>query len=109
MFNFTPEERRVVLFLLGLAFGGLILINAIKVNCRITGVVYPSIQLARLNLNKVTLGELSGIKCVPAKLAQRIIEYRDSRQKFGSLEELKEVKGIGKQRFEKLKDLFFIE
>jgi competence ComEA-like helix-hairpin-helix protein len=109
MLNFTPEERKVTSFLLSLAFCGLVLSNLIKVNCRIAGVVYPQIQLARLNLNKVSLGELIEAKCVPVKLAQRIIEYRNSRQEFGSLEELKEVKGIGQQRFEKLKEVFFIE
>lgn len=109
MFNFTPEEKKVTLFLLSLAFCGLVLSNLVKVNCRIAGVVYPSIQLARLNLNKVSLAELTGTKCIPVKLAQRIIEYRNSREEFGSLEELKEVKGIGGQRYEKLKELFFIE
>ena len=55
MFNFTTEERKVTLFLLGLAFCGIILSNLVKVNCRFVGLVYPPIQLARLNLNKVSL------------------------------------------------------
>ncbi|MFH1191842.1 MAG: helix-hairpin-helix domain-containing protein [Candidatus Omnitrophota bacterium] len=109
MFNFTPEERRVALFLLGLAFCGLILSNLIKLNCRMAGVAYPRIQLAKLDINKISLSELIGLKCVPVKLAQRIIEHRNARQAFGSLEELTEVKGIGQQRLEKLKDIFFIE
>jgi len=109
MLNFTPEERKVALFLLGLAFCGLVLSNLIKVNCRLEARVYPQIQLARLNLNKVSLSELASAKCVPVKLAQRIIEYRDFCKEFSSLEELKEVKGIGGKRFEKLKEIFFIE
>ncbi len=109
MLNFTPEERKVTLFLLSLAFCGLVLSNLVKVNCRLAAIVYPQVQLARLNLNKVSLSELAGAKCVPLKLAQRIIEYRNFRQEFGSLEELKEVKGIGPQRFEKLKEVFYIE
>lgn len=109
MLNFTPEERKVVLFLLALAFCGLILSNLIKANCRLYARVYPQVQLARLNLNKVSLSELAGAKCVSLKLAQRIIEYRNFRREFGSLEELKEVKGIGPQRFDKLKEIFFIE
>ena len=109
MFNFTTEEKKVTLFLLGLAFCGFILNNLIKINCRIAGVVYPQIQLAKLNLNKVSLTELVGAKCVPLKLAQRIILYRNSGKEFGSLEELREIKGIGQQRLEKLKEIFFIE
>jgi len=109
MFNFTPEERRVVLFLLGLAFCGLALNNLVKVNCRVEKIVYPQVQLARINLNKVAFEELVRFKCISAKLAQAIVEYRNLRKEFASLEELKEVKGIGDQRYEKLKEIFFVE
>jgi len=109
MLNLTPEEKSVVLFFLGLTFCGLVLSSLVKANCRIAGVVYPQIQLTKLNLNKVSLTELEGIKCIPVKLAQRIIEYRSSHREFSSLEELKEIKGIGRQRFQKLKEVFFVE
>lgn len=108
MLNFTPEERRVVLFILGLAFCGLILSNLVKVNGEIEKIVNPQVQLAKINLNKVGLDELIRLKCISAKLAGRIIEYRFMHQEFSSLEELKEVKGIGNQRYEKLKEIFFI-
>ena len=109
MFNFTPEERKVTLFLLGLALCGLILNNLIKVNRRIEGMVYPAIQLAKLNLNQVSLADLVTTKFVSSELARRILEYRNLHHEFSSLEELKEVKGIGEQRYGKLKELFFIE
>ncbi len=109
MLNFTPEERRVVLFLLGLAFCGLALNNLAKASCRVEKIVYPQVQLARINLNQVSLDELIRFKCVPARLAQAIIEYRNLRKEFASLEELKEVKGIGDKRYEKLKEIFFVE
>ena len=109
MFDFTPEERKVILFLLGLAFCGLVLNNLVKVNCRIEKMVYPAIRLARLDLNKVSLTELVAARCVSLKLAQRILEYRTLHQEFSRLEELKEVKGIGETRYGKLKELFFIE
>ena len=109
MVKFTPEERKVILFLLCLAFCGVVLNNLIKVNCRIERMVYPSIQLAKLNLNRVSLEELTATKCVSLALARKILEYRNSRQEFRSLEELKEIKGIGPQRYSKLEELFFIE
>lgn len=109
MINFTSEERKVILFLLGLALCGLILNNLVKVNCRVKAMIYPSIRLAKFNLNRVTLTELVATKSITMKLAQRILEYRNLRQKFDSLEELKEVQGIGDQRYEKLKELFFVE
>lgn len=109
MFDFTPEEKRVVLFVLGLAFCGLILSNLVKINGRIEKIVNPQIQLAKLDLNKVSLDELKGLKCVSLKLAGRILEYRVLHREFTSLEELKEVKGVGDRRYEKLKEIFFIE
>lgn len=109
MLNFTPEEKKATLFLLGLALCGLILSNLIKVNCRIERMVYPEIQLAKLNLNKVGLAELAETKCFSVELARRILEYRNLHKEFSCLEELKEVKGIGEQRYKKLKELFFIE
>jgi len=109
MFNFTAEEKRVVLFLLLFAFCGLALSNLIKIKPQVEKIVYPQVQLAKVNLNKIGLEELIGFKCIPAKLAQAIIEYRDLRQEFASLEELKDVKGIGEQRYEKLKGIFFVE
>jgi competence protein ComEA len=71
--------------------------------------VYPQVQLAKLNLNKVGLKELIGLKCISTKLAQRIIEYRNCHEEFASLEELKDVSGIGEERYEKLKAIFFVE
>lgn len=107
--NFTPEERKITLFILGLALSGLVLNNLVKTNCRIKGVIYPAMQLAKLDLNKVSLAELVSTKCVSLELARRILEYRHLSQKFSRLEELKEVKGIGEQRYDKLKEIFFIE
>jgi len=108
MFNFTNEEKKVILFILGLALCGLVLNNLVKVNCAVERMVYPAIQLTKLDINKVSLAELVATKCVSMKLAQRILEYRNSRKELSSLEELKEIKGIGDQRYEKLKGLFFI-
>jgi competence protein ComEA len=109
MFNFTAEERKVTVFLLCLALAGLILSQAVKINRRLSGMVYPQMQLAKLNLNKVNLKELGRVKVLPVKLAQKIIQYRSLHGEFGCLEELREVKGIGDVRFEKLKEIFFIE
>ncbi|MDO8489437.1 MAG: helix-hairpin-helix domain-containing protein [Candidatus Omnitrophota bacterium] len=109
MLNFTPEEKRFVLFVLGVAFCGLILNYLVKVNGHIEKIVNPQIELAKLNLNKVSLEELIESRCISAKLAGRIMEYRALHKEFSSLEELKEVKGIGNQRYEKLNKIFFIE
>jgi len=109
MVNFTPEERKVILFLLYLCFCGLILSNLIKARPQIKGIVYPGVELARLNLNKISLEEIQRLSLIPPKITSQIIEYRNIHQKFTSLEELKDVKGIGPKRYEKLKNIFFVE
>ncbi len=43
------------------------------------------------------------------KTASNIIEFRNSRSGFNNLTELKEVKGIGETKFEKIKKYLFID
>ena len=108
MLNFTKEEKRVILFLSGFAFCGLIFSQLIKLNAKIEKIIYPQTQLAKINLNQISLEELISFKCMPIKLAEEIINYRSFNQGFSSLEQLKDVKGIGDKRYEKLKEIFFI-
>jgi competence ComEA-like helix-hairpin-helix protein len=109
MLNLTAEEKKVVGFFLGLVFCGLALNCLIKVNAGIKEIICPQVQLAKINLNKIRLYELSKIKGISKKLAAAIIEYRNLHSEFSNLEELKEIKGIGKQRYEKLKEIFFVK
>lgn len=109
MLNFTSEEKKVVLFLLGLAFCGLALNCLIKVNASVKKIVYPQVQLSKIDLNKINKKEIAKIKGVSLRLAERIIEYRNLHNEFSNLEELKEIKGIGQQRYEKLKEIFFVK
>lgn len=59
----------------------------------------------KVNLNTATIAELDSLPGVGQVLAQRILDYRDSRGGFGSVGELRNVDGIGTARFEELKDL----
>jgi len=109
MFNFTLEEKKVILFLLVISFCGLTLDNLAKLNCRIKQLYCPQLSLSRIDLNKVSLEELTRTRCLPMKTSQRIIAYRMKNGNFSSLEALREVKGIGQQRYEKLKEIFYVE
>jgi len=109
MLNLTPEEKRVILFLIVVAFCGIALNNLAKLNCRVKKLFSPEVRLAKIDLNKISLAQLLETRCLPGKTSQRIIEYRLEHGDFTSLEGLKEVKGIGEQRYERLKELFFIE
>ncbi len=62
----------------------------------------------KININtadEATLDTLPGIG--PSK-AKRIIEYREQNGPFKSIEELKNVSGIGEKTFEQLKDLITV-
>lgn len=62
-----------------------------------------------VNLNTAGLNELRRLPGIGEKTAERIIELRKQKGSFNTVEELLEVKGIGKAKFEKLKMLIRIE
>jgi len=65
--------------------------------------LWSGAALAALNLNTATKEELVGLPGIGPAKAQAILDYRNSHGGFKSVEELKDVKGIGARRFEKLK------
>ena len=58
-----------------------------------------------LDLNSATGQDLDALPGVGPKLAERIMEYRESVGVFHTLEELRAVKGIGKKTFERIRPL----
>ncbi len=58
----------------------------------------------KVNLNTATSAELDTLPGIGEAYAARIIEYRTSHGGFKSIDEIKNVKGIGDKTFEKLKD-----
>lgn len=60
----------------------------------------PLPALNSISLNSATVEDLIQLPDVGRVLAQRIIDYRTRLNGYTSLDELKEVKGIGTKRFE---------
>ena len=58
---------------------------------------------AAVNLNTATVDELVALPGIGPVKAQAIIDHRTAHGPFKSIEGLKDVKGIGATRFEKLK------
>ena len=63
----------------------------------------------KVNLNKVSLEELKQVKGLGGKRAQDIIDHREANGKFKSVDELKKVSGIGAKTIEKLKDYVTVD
>ena len=63
----------------------------------------PLIALSAVNINTATKDELVALPGIGPAKAQAILDYRKAHGPFKTVEELKDVKGIGAKRFEKLK------
>ena len=63
----------------------------------------------KINLNKATVEELSQLKGIGMKYAERIVQYRDKNGPFKNVEDLLNVQGIGSKTLEKNKDRITVE
>ncbi len=59
--------------------------------------------LTMVNLNTATSAELETLPGIGAKVAARIIEYRQKKGPFKKIEELMNVQGVGEKSFLKLR------
>lgn len=64
---------------------------------------------SNININKATEAELDTLPGIGRSLASKIIEYREQNGKFSSIEDIKNVSGIGDSKFEEIKDLISVK
>ena len=83
----------VILFMVAFTFSGIV----------------QAADSTKIDLNKATLTELTQLKGIGEKYAERIIAYREKNGKFQKIEDLMKVKGIGQKKFDAIKDLIFVE
>lgn len=81
-------------------------IESIKPNSSAPAAISSTVILPmkKININTATQEELCSLNGIGEVISQRIIEYREQHDGFQSIEELKQVKGIGDKTFEKLKN-----
>lgn len=68
-----------------------------------------SSQTGKININTASQEMLESLPKIGETIAARIIEYRNTYGGFDSIEEIKNVKGIGEKTFEALKDLITVD
>ena len=102
MFNLTRQEKWILLFLAGFFLIGL----GASYFGKPAPVEYKK-QLPEVkklvNINTAGLRELIKIKGIGPKMAERIIDYRETNGPFFYIEDIQEVKGIGPKKFEAVK------
>ncbi|HLB49702.1 MAG TPA: helix-hairpin-helix domain-containing protein [Anaerolineales bacterium] len=62
-----------------------------------------------ININTATQAELESLPRIGPAIAQRIIEYRTLNGPFTSIEQIKNVKGIGEATFNAIKDFITVK
>ena len=73
-----------------------------------TNTVSASSNTNLININSASETELDSLPGIGPVYAKRIVEYRQTSGGFKSVEEIKEIKGIGDATFAKLKNLISI-
>jgi competence protein ComEA len=63
----------------------------------------------KIDINKATLEELELLPGVGRKIAERIMEYRRVHGGFMKVDEILRIKGIGKRKYERIKDFIEVE
>ena len=69
----------------------------------LAGLLFSGWALAAININTATLQELEALNGIGPVKAQAIIDYRKANGPFKSVDQLKDVKGIGDATFDKIK------
>jgi len=58
----------------------------------------------KVNINTATIEQLEKLNGIGETIAKAIVEYRDNNGKFNNIEDIKNVSGIGENKFQKIKD-----
>ena len=68
-----------------------------------------TLESLKINVNTASLEELSDLKRIGAKYAERIIQYREKHGPFKRIEDITMVPGIGPKTLEVNKDILTVK
>jgi comEA protein len=63
----------------------------------------PKLPEGKINLNTATAEQLDALPRIGPKVAQRIVDYRSEHKSFKSIDELRNVKGVGAKVLEAIR------
>lgn len=63
----------------------------------------------KININIATITELQSLSGIGEGTAQKIVEYRQLNGRFNTIEDIKNVSGIGDAKFDNIKDCICVE
>ena len=66
-------------------------------------------EIVKININTADVKELQKLSGIGESIALRIVTYRKENGKFNSIEDLKNVSGIGENKFNKIKNNIFVK
>ncbi|HKN86217.1 MAG TPA: helix-hairpin-helix domain-containing protein [Nitrospiraceae bacterium] len=69
----------------------------------------PQERSGKLDLNRATAEELQSLPGIGPVLAQRVVEQRTAHGRFHTVDDLQDVKGIGKKRMDQLRPLVMVD
>ena len=81
---------------------------ALVIAIAVSGPVWAE-DAGKINLNKASVTELTQLKRVGQKYAQRIVDYREKNGPFTKPEDVMNVQGIGSKTYGLNKDLIIVE
>lgn len=67
------------------------------------------LKTSQININTATIEELDKLPGVGEATANKIVSHRNDNGEFKSIEEIKNVNGIGDKKFEEMKELICVE
>jgi competence protein ComEA len=100
----SPQEENMRLKRMHLAWTLILCLGLVLASTSVLAQKSKSTLTEKVNINTATAEQLQTLPGIGPALAKAIIDHRTKNGKFGKIEELINVKGVGQKKFQKMKD-----